>query len=288
MTETSQPSQATKENSVLLETKGVSKTFGGVVAVHKVDLAIRSGEIMALIGPNGAGKTTIFNLISGTHALDQGEVLFQGRRISGQPCHRIAELGVVRTFQNLQIFGNMTVLENVMTGSYLQGRTGFWKAALRWPSVATEEAHLQAQAMEYLALVGLADRIDDFAASLSYGQQRLVEIARALAVQPKLLLFDEPAAGLTRVETDALNELIHRIRFKDITILLVEHDMNLVMEVADRIAVLNYGQKIAEGTPVEIQCNPTVIQAYLGADWQSDSLQSMLPSARKSMEPSDA
>jgi branched-chain amino acid transport system ATP-binding protein len=284
MTETSHTSQATKENSVLLQTKGVSKTFGGVVAVHKVDLVVRSGEIMALIGPNGAGKTTMFNLISGTHALDQGEVVFQDQRISGQPCHRIAELGVVRTFQNLQIFGNMTVLENVMTGSYLQGQTGFWKAALRWPGVAVEEARLQAQAMEYLVLVGLADRANDLAASLPYGQQRMVEIARALGVQPKLLLLDEPAAGLTRVETDTLNDLIHRLRFKDITVLLVEHDMNLVMGVADRIAVLHYGQKIAEGTPTEIQCNPMVIQAYLGADWQGDLLQSMLPSARKSME----
>jgi branched-chain amino acid transport system ATP-binding protein len=272
----------------LLEIKGVSKSFGGVVAIHNVDLSVRSGEILGLIGPNGAGKTTMFNLISGTHALDKGEIIFKGSRISGLPAHRIAALGVVRTFQNLQIFGNMTVLENVMAGCYLQGRTGFFAAALRWPGVTAEEARLQAQAMEYLAMVGLAKRANDPASSLPYGQQRLVEIARALAVQPKLLLLDEPAAGLTRVETEALNELIYRIRDKGITILLVEHDMNLVMRIADQVAVLHYAQKIAEGTPVEVQCNPAVIRAYLGTDWQSDlRLQSMLPST-KTKEGSDA
>jgi branched-chain amino acid transport system ATP-binding protein len=274
---------------VLLETQGISKTFGGVVAVHKVDLTIRTGEIMALIGPNGAGKTTMFNLISGTHALDKGDIFFEGQRISGLPCHRIAEKGVIRTFQNLQIFGNMSVLENVVTGSHRQGQTGFFKAATRWPGVAKEEARLQARAKEYLALVGLAERAGDAAGSLPYGQQRLVEIARALAGQPKLLLLDEPAAGLTHVETDALLELIHRIQFRGITILLVEHDMNLVMGVADRVAVLNYGQKIADDTPAEIQCNPLVVQAYLGADWQNDVLlQSMLPLARQSGEQTHA
>ncbi|MBN1995236.1 MAG: ABC transporter ATP-binding protein [Anaerolineae bacterium] len=264
------------EKPVLLETRRVSKNFGGVVAIHNVDLTVRAGEIMALIGPNGAGKTTMFNLISGTHALDKGEILFAGQRISGRPPHCIAAAGVVRTFQNLQIFGNMTVLENVMAGSYLQGRAGFLKAALRWPGVAAEESRLQEQAMEYLTLVGLTRRANHPAASLPYGQQRLVEIARALAVQPKLLLLDEPAAGLTRVETDTLNELIYRIQLRGITVLLVEHDMNLVMGVADRVAVLHYAQKIAEGTPSEIQCNPMVIQAYLGLEWQS----AMLPSAR--------
>ena len=255
-------------NPPLLSVQNLYKHFGGVMAVNSVSFDVAENQILALIGPNGAGKTTTFNLISGTHQPDQGEIIFREEKISGLRPSRIAAHGLARTFQNLQIFGNMSVLENVMVGCHLQGKAGFLGVALRLPGVMAEEAHIREQAMGYLEMVGLSNRAGVSAASLSFGQQRLVEIARALAVQPRLLLLDEPAAGLNRAESESLDELIMRIRRGGISVLLVEHDMNLVMGIADRIVVLHYGTKIAEGTPAEIQANPEVVKAYLGTDWE--------------------
>jgi len=259
----------------LLEARDLQKSFGGVVAVNHASFDISPGEILALIGPNGAGKTTIFNLISGAHRLDGGTVALAGKSIAGMRPSQVAALGIVRTFQNLQIFDNMTVLENVMVGCHLQGKSGFLAAALRWPGTAAEEEKLRAQATEYLSMVELTAQAHLPATSLPFGQQRLVEFVRALAARPKLLLLDEPAAGLTRVEAEALDELICRIRDDGITVLLVEHDMNLVMGIADRIVVLHYGTKIAEGTPEEVQTNPAVIAAYLGTEWRGPPTRQM-------------
>jgi len=255
---------------ILLEARGLLKSFGGVVAVNHVDISIHRGEILALIGPNGAGKTTTFNLISSTHRVDKGEIWFDGDNITDLRPSEVAARGIVRTFQNLQIFSNMTVLENVMMGCHLHGKAGFLASALRLPGTALEEKQMRERGMEMLEKVGLAEKANLQATSLPFGQQRMVELARSLAVSPKLLLLDEPAGGLTRTETLELDALIQRLRNENITILLVEHDMELVMGIADRVVVLQYGTKIAEGTPVEVQTNLDVIQAYLGTDWQGE------------------
>ena len=278
-----------QDSPVLLSIKDVSKVFGGLMALNRVSFDVHSGEIVALIGPNGAGKTTLFNVITNFHPLDGGEILFGGKPLNGLRPDQIAQGGIVRTFQNLRIFHNMTVLENAMVGMHLQGASGIVSAALRLPAAREEEKRFHDIAYQYLEMVGIENRAHDLASSLPFGQQRLLEIGRALAANPRLLLLDEPAAGLTRAETEALDELICSLQDQGLTILLVEHDMELVMNIADWVVVLHYGTKIATGTPEEVQANPDVIGAYLGADWQQDKwLEWMLEDSNPNVEKADA
>lgn len=253
---------------MLLEVSGLTKFFGGVAAVNDVDFKVCEGNIFAIIGPNGAGKTTIFNLITGMLLPNRGGISLDGNQLVGLKPYQIAAAGVTRTFQNLQLFGSMTVLENVITGAYLKGRTGFFKSLFCRPAKNSEEKKIKDEALALLEEIGLADAANQPATALPFGQQRLLEIARALASGPRLVLLDEPAAGLNSSETESLAAYLKHLREKGLTMLLIEHDMDTVMEVADRIVVLNFGDAIAEGTPQEIRANPEVIKAYLGEDDQ--------------------
>jgi branched-chain amino acid transport system ATP-binding protein len=250
----------------LLVVDDVTLKFGGLVALDQVSFEIREGEILGLIGPNGAGKTTCFNITTGVYRPTSGQVLFQGRRLTKLKRHQITKLGIARTFQNIRLFGTMTALENVLVGTDAQHKTGLASALLRLPRHRREEDQGHGRAMELLRFMGLEKSADELAANLSYGDQRRLEIARAMATGPKLLCLDEPAAGFNPAEKVKLMELIRRVRDQGFTILLIEHDMRLVMGVTDRIVVLEFGRKIAEGVPAEIRDNPAVIAAYLGVD----------------------